>query len=139
MSQQLFNNPDGYRGAAIVSLPMHQLYNLIRDRLEYAKLDGDPDALCQNICVEVEKQLGTYPNLEHHSRHMDFPTMLAYLKADPERSAKRAHWEWANVAWRPEIGLYRGDMPHSKPGMTLFNEDWVGEDWVACNRSGKIE
>lgn len=67
--KQLFNNPEGHRGSATVSIPMHELYNLIKTRLgwlEQALENGnsfDPDALCQQICVEVEKQQGTFPNL----------------------------------------------------------------------------
>ncbi len=64
MSEQLFNNAHGRRGSADVRLEMHELYKLIRDRLEWVRGDFDPDALCQNICVAVEKHLGTYPNVE---------------------------------------------------------------------------
>lgn len=64
MSINLFNNPNAQRGQAIVTLPMHELYDLIRARLEWVHGDFDPDALCQNICVEVEKHQGTYPNIE---------------------------------------------------------------------------
>jgi len=62
VSIQLFNNPQGQRGSAIVIIPMHELYDLIRARLEYVKGDFDPDAVCQNICCEVEKNQGTFPN-----------------------------------------------------------------------------
>lgn len=61
--EQLFNNPEGRRGSATVTIPMHELYTLIRERLEYVKGDFDPDAVCQNICVEIEKQQGTFPNV----------------------------------------------------------------------------
>lgn len=63
MSGQLFNNPKGHRGSASITIPMHELYDLIRARLEWVKGDFDPGAVCQNICVEVEKNQGTYPNL----------------------------------------------------------------------------
>lgn len=63
MSEQLFNNPAGHRGSAVVTMQMHEIYKLIRDRLEYVKGDFDPDAVCQNICCEVEKHQGTYPNV----------------------------------------------------------------------------
>lgn len=63
MSEQLFNNPRGHRGSAVVTIPMHELYDLVRKRLEWVDMNVDPDALCQNICVEVEKQQGTFPNV----------------------------------------------------------------------------
>lgn len=63
MSEQLFNNPNGHRGSADIRMEMHELYKIIRDRLEWVRGDFDPDALCQNICVEVEKHQGTYPNV----------------------------------------------------------------------------
>lgn len=63
MSLQLFTNPEGQRGGAMVTIPMHELYAIIRARLEYVSGNFDPDALCQNICVEVEKNQGTFPNI----------------------------------------------------------------------------
>jgi len=62
MSSQ-FNSTEGVRGTAIIAIPMHELYAIIRARLEYVKGDFDPDAVCQNICVEIEKYQGTFPNL----------------------------------------------------------------------------
>lgn len=63
MSEQLFNNPSGQRGSAVVSIPMHELYKIVRNRLEYVDGNFDPDAVCQTVCVEIEKQQGTYPNV----------------------------------------------------------------------------
>lgn len=69
MSKQLFNNPNGHRGATLVSMPMHELYRIVKQRLDMAVMaieNGnslDPDAACQSICVEIEKQQGTFPNL----------------------------------------------------------------------------
>jgi len=63
MSKQLFNNPDAHRGGAEIRIKMHELYKIIRDRLEWVKGDFDPDAVCQGICVEIEKHQGTYPNI----------------------------------------------------------------------------
>jgi hypothetical protein len=63
MSKQLFNNPDGHRGKAEIRIKMYELYDIISDRLEWVKGDFDPDAVCQNICVEIEKHQGTYPNI----------------------------------------------------------------------------
>lgn len=62
--RQLFTNPEARRGSAVVTLQMHELYAIIRARLEYVSGDFDPDALCQNICVEVEKHQGTFPNID---------------------------------------------------------------------------
>lgn len=65
MSKQLFNNPEGHRGSAIVTIRMHELYALLHERLAYSvKPTVDLDAVCQNLCVAVEKQQGTFPNLE---------------------------------------------------------------------------
>lgn len=65
MAKQLFNNPNGNRGQQVVSIPMHKLYGIIHDRLEFAsKLPNiDVDAICQNACVEVEKAMGIFPNI----------------------------------------------------------------------------
>jgi len=63
LSQQLFTNPNGRRGSATVTIPVHELYSILRRRLEWVRGDFDPDALCQNFCVEIEKQQGTFPNI----------------------------------------------------------------------------
>lgn len=57
-----FDDPAGQRGAAVVSIPMHELYKIIHDRLLYAHVKGDIDAICQKIGVEIEKNQGTFPN-----------------------------------------------------------------------------
>lgn len=65
----LFTDKEGQRGSAIVSIPMHELYKLLHQRLEFdPKFQGDADALCQRLCVEVEKQQGTFPNLDSNDR-----------------------------------------------------------------------
>lgn len=63
MAKQLFNNSHHHRGRTIVSIPMHVLYDLMHARI--ARIDGafDADAVCQNICVSIEEQQGTYPNI----------------------------------------------------------------------------
>jgi hypothetical protein len=63
MAEQLFNNPRGQRGSAVVTIPMHELYELLKKRLEYVVPNFDPDAVCQGICCEIETHQGTYPNL----------------------------------------------------------------------------
>jgi hypothetical protein len=62
MSIQLFTNPDA-RGSTVLTLRMHELYEIIHERLEYVDGDFDPDAVCQNICCEIEKKMGIYPNI----------------------------------------------------------------------------
>jgi len=62
MGKHLFTNAEG-RGGATITLKMHELYALIYARAQYVK-GIDPDAFAQNLCCEVEKQQGTYPNVE---------------------------------------------------------------------------
>ena len=63
MSEHLFNNPRGQRGQAVITIPMHELYELLYNKIIYIQDDFDPEALCQGICVEIEKHQGTFPNL----------------------------------------------------------------------------
>jgi len=81
MSKQLFNNPNGHRGAAEVKIPMHELYNILLKRIE--RMDGnfDPDAICQQICVDIEKQQGTFPNFVEKISTIDLSALLVKLKA----------------------------------------------------------
>lgn len=57
-------------------LTMGDVYKIVHDRLEYARYSPMPnhapkpisdlldiDALCQNVCCEIEKKLGIYPNV----------------------------------------------------------------------------
>lgn len=65
--KQLFNNPEGARGAARVNLPMATVYEIVKARIEnmcMREKSIDPDAVCQNVCVEIEKANGTFPNIE---------------------------------------------------------------------------
>jgi hypothetical protein len=64
MSDSMFNNT-GFRGSKEVNIKMHELYKIVRDRLEYLQDNFDPDAVCQNVCCEVEKKMGIYPNLKY--------------------------------------------------------------------------
>ncbi len=66
MAKQLFNNPDGRRGSAVINLPMAKVYEIVKARIEnmcMGEQSIDPDAVCQNVCVEIEKAMGTYPNI----------------------------------------------------------------------------
>lgn len=65
MAIQLFNNKEG-RGGNMVNISFADLYYIVRDRIEYmciGKQSIDPDAVCQNVCVEIEKKMGTFPNV----------------------------------------------------------------------------
>lgn len=67
MAKQLFNNPEGKRGSARVNLPMAEVYKIVKDRIEnmcMGERSIDPDAVCQNVCVEIERANGTFPNVE---------------------------------------------------------------------------
>jgi hypothetical protein len=56
----------GTRGETQVNLTFRDLYLIVRERLEYVDGSFDPDAVCQNVCVEIEKKMGIYPNLSTH-------------------------------------------------------------------------
>jgi hypothetical protein len=60
--QQLFNNPNG-RGGNEVRISFAKLYRIFHDRLEYMGANPDFDAVRQNACVEIEKAMGTFPNI----------------------------------------------------------------------------
>lgn len=58
---------DGPRACYVIApgLRMKDLYRIISDRLEYSPdFDGDIDAVTQQACVEVEKRLGIFPNID---------------------------------------------------------------------------
>lgn len=60
--EQLFNNHNGKRGSTKVDLTFAELYDLVREKLEYYR-DGDPDAFCQDLGCRIEKKMGIYPNV----------------------------------------------------------------------------
>lgn len=60
----LFNNHNGARGSHGVDLTMAQVYDIIRERLNYLQENFDPDAFCQNVCCEIEKAMGIFPNID---------------------------------------------------------------------------
>ena len=56
MSHQ-FNDKNGKRGQTKVTLSMAEVYNIVRDRIEYmcvGKNSIDPDAVCQNLPWEPD-------------------------------------------------------------------------------------
>ena len=63
MASQLFNNPGGRGGTEIKGITFAQLYRIVMARLDHLQDDFDPDATCQQVCVEVEKAMGIFPNI----------------------------------------------------------------------------
>ena len=55
----------GTRGETeIKGISFKDMYELVLARIEYFHPDKcDPDAFCQNICCEIEKKMGIYPNV----------------------------------------------------------------------------
>lgn len=55
----------GLRGQTpVAGITYSQLYDIVRARIEYFReRSSDPDAFCQNVCCEVEKAAGIYPNV----------------------------------------------------------------------------
>jgi hypothetical protein len=62
VSVQIFNNSEGRGGNEIKGITFAQVYKIFKDRLTYLDRDYDPDAVCQNACVEIEKAMGIYPS-----------------------------------------------------------------------------
>lgn len=63
----------GTRGETeIKGVTVKDVYKLVLARLEYFHPDKcDPDAFCQNICCEIEKKMGIYPNVPRLMRTGD--------------------------------------------------------------------
>lgn len=55
----------GTRGETkIEGVTYRQLYDIVRKKLDYFHPDSsDPDAFCQDMCCQVEKAQGIYPNV----------------------------------------------------------------------------
>jgi hypothetical protein len=51
------------RGNTVITITFAEMYKLVRERLNYYTDDSDPDAFCQNLCCEIEKKMGIYPNV----------------------------------------------------------------------------
>lgn len=69
---------------------------------------------------------------------MNFIEMLQWIKADPHNHAKREQWEWANVAWHPDRGPWRGDTFNGTYVDMFKREDWLADDWVKCGAYGQL-
>lgn len=66
---------------------------------------------------------------------MRFDEMIAHIRAGGR--AKRAHWQWANIAWSDRNGPHRGDMAQNRLGHSIFTtDDWVSDDWQRCTEGG---
>ncbi len=61
--KQLFNHPLSPRAQTKINITFEDIYKIVRERLEYYTVESDPDAFCQNMCCEIEKKMGIYPNL----------------------------------------------------------------------------
>ncbi len=63
--QQLFNNHGGKRGQTMIEgITYAALYDIMKRRVENISGNFDPDAVCQNICVELEIAMKIFPNVE---------------------------------------------------------------------------
>jgi len=63
--KQLFNHKDSPRAQTKVDVTFLQLYGIVRSKLDtFDTLVCDPDAFCQQMCVQIERQMGIYPNIE---------------------------------------------------------------------------
>lgn len=62
--KQLFNHPQSDRAQTTVSVSFAELYKIVRNKLDYFHPDkSDPDAFCQDMCVQIEKKMGIFPNI----------------------------------------------------------------------------
>lgn len=55
----------GKRGETkIESVTYAQVYEIVRRKLDWFHPDrSDPDAFCQDVCCQIEKAQGIYPNV----------------------------------------------------------------------------
>jgi hypothetical protein len=54
----------GKRGEAPANVTIRDIYKIVRRKLDYYHPDRcDPDAFCQDVCCQIEKLSGTYPNV----------------------------------------------------------------------------
>lgn len=103
---QLFNNPNGPRGGTeLRGVTFAKVYGIIRERLEYLQEDYDPDAVCQQACVEIEKAMGIFPNIGN-----DKPLVIVDVKL--ERLLQAVGDAIANVIDRMLKGSWTDDHGH---------------------------
>lgn len=62
----------GTRGQTeIKGVTFAEVYDIVLRKLEYFHPErSDPDAFCQDMCCEIEKKMGIYPNVPE-LRHAD--------------------------------------------------------------------
>lgn len=61
---QLFDHPQSPRAQTMVSISFADLYKIVCGKLEYFDpATSDPDAFCQDMCCQIEKKMGIYPNI----------------------------------------------------------------------------
>jgi len=60
---QLFNHPESPRAQTRVNVSFEELYKIVRRKLEYYSHTSDPDAFCQDMCCQIERKMGIYPNV----------------------------------------------------------------------------
>lgn len=66
--EAMMGQPWTFRGSwdetEIEGVTYRQLYDIVRRQLDYFHPDrSDPDAFCQDMCCQVEKAQGIYPNV----------------------------------------------------------------------------
>lgn len=65
----------GERGDYPANVTLADIYKIVRRKLEWFHPErSDPDAFCQDMCCQIEKLNGTYPNV---------PELRANLRATP--------------------------------------------------------
>lgn len=61
--KQLFNHPQSPRAQTRVNITFEELYDIVLEKLNYYTPNSDPDAFCQDMCCQIEKKMGIYPNV----------------------------------------------------------------------------
>lgn len=63
--KQRFDHRDSPRAQTKVDITFQKLYAIVwRKVIYFDRNTCDPDAFCQGMCVEIEKEMGIYPNVE---------------------------------------------------------------------------
>jgi hypothetical protein len=53
------------RARTKITITFEQLYGILLKRVDHFDHNrDDPDAFCQQVCCEVEKAMGIYPNIK---------------------------------------------------------------------------
>lgn len=102
----------GVRGLTMVSLSVRDLYKIARACIERMGDRPDIDAVCQNICVDIEKKMGIFPNVPKLEnvpveKRMPAPTFVAG-EISPNFALRD---ELRNKAWDPAGVTLMKDQP----------------------------